>query len=885
MNAYPTEALATALPGLMPSCFASLGDALARWAEARSGEPALVAIDAPAISFARLHGALSGLSKELAAAGLGRQDRVGLLAPPGASGGMLTLAVACHCTLVPLNPASATAEILEVARVTGLDGLIVDEEVDVKELHHALPAIVMLVARRRDGLPCLGVLSGASPLGSGTAQPAGPADVAVILRSSGTTGAPKLIPVTHGNLLAMADRLGAPRWFGIGPSDRSACTLPLHYAAGIKTTLIVPLLLGASVAFPPAGRALHLREWFQQLQPTFLSCSPATLHAMVERLEARAEPFDAGALRFLMCAAAYLPEPLRAAAQRLLRRPVVEFYGLSEAGVMAANPVPPGRTKPGTVGLPWPGELRIVDASGADAATGQIGRLMVSGPTVMPGYLDEAGAIRPLPHGWLDTGDLGRLDAGGFLSISGRTKEVINRGGEKVFPYEVEKALLEHPAVADTAVFGVPHPRLGENVAAAVVAREGIAVSGEALRWFLRDRLAPYKVPSRIELVRQLPRGHTGKVLRGELCEHFVSLDTHARTPPSELLEYELLAIWQQVLRTDAIGIDDDFVDRGGDSLAAEEMLLQVEALCGAPYPASELWPLTIRHMAQVIIAGCLMKSDVLTTARAGTGPPLFFCHGDYGSRGLYAHRLAAGLPTGCAVHLLHCDAQRLERCAIEGIAAGYMDAVLEAAGSGPVLVGGYCNGGLAAWALAQQLRARGVQVLEVLLVETPSLNAGGALRWCAGAIRAVGGGPQTIGFELAQEAMRTIWRVVRKCRRVSARWRAPVVERTQVPALAPRVPLPGLERIERLWLRRMASFVPHALDVPVTCFLAERGEAFDTRPQRWEHLSPQVRSVGMPGSHHTIVIGERPALTGPMGDALARATAGVGPRRAEFRA
>ncbi|HWI80383.1 AMP-binding protein [Ramlibacter sp.] len=875
---HAPEAVAPAPPAVQPSSCASIGDALARWAEVRSGGPALVTIGAPPISYGRLRGALGSLSIQLASAGLGRQHRIGLLVPAGRSGGVLTLAVACHCTLVPLNPALTVAEVLEMARAAHLDGLIVGRGVGATALLDALPALVVLVARWQDDLPSLEVLAGQRP-SAGPVQPAMPADVAVILRSSGTTGVPKLIPVTHGNLLAMAERVGAPHWFDLGPDDRSACTLPLHYAAGIKTTLIVPLLLGASVAFPPVGRALHLHEWFGALQPTFLSCSPATLQGMVENLRARAEPFEPGALRFLMCGAGYLPEPVRIAGERLLGRPVLEFYGLSEAGVMAANPVPPGHGKPGTVGRPWPGELRIVDPAGADAAAGQVGRVLVSGPTVMPGYLDDGGAIQPLAQGWLDTGDLGRLDAGGFLTIAGRTKEIINRGGEKVFPYEVEKALLEHPAVLEAAVFGVPHPRLGENVRAAVVARPGAALTGEALRRFLRAQLAGFKVPARIELVQQLPRGSTGKVLRGELAGRFAGAGKQPRTPPAELLEYELLAIWQRLLRTEAIGIEDDFVDRGGDSLAAEEMLLEVEALCGTPYPDSELSPLTIRHMAQVIIAGCATKSEILTTARTGTGPPLFFCHGDYGSRGLYAHRLAAGLPTGSAVHLLHCGAQRLERCGIEGIAAGYVDAVMQLAGAGPVVVGGYCNGGLAAWALARQLRDRGVAVLEVLLVETPSLNARGPLRWCAAAMRALSGGtPLTTRSALAQEAMRTVWRIVRKSSRVLARWRAPRGERAGGRGAAPRVPLPALERIERLWLRRMASFVPHALDVPVTCFVAERGEPFDTRPQRWARLAPQVRAVLTPGSHHTIVIGERPALARPMGDALERAAAAASP-------
>jgi oxalate---CoA ligase len=227
---------------------------------------------------------------------------------------------------------------------------------------------------------------------------------------------------------------------------------------------------------------------------------------------------------------------VRTELEALLGIPILEFYGLSEAGIMAANPAPLAKRKPGTVGVIPPDELPIRSESGNILAVGEVGEIVVRGPSVTPGYVQDIDdPVSDFRRDWLGTGDVGFIDPEGFLTIVGRTKEIINRGGEKISPYEIEKALLDHPAVADAAAFSVPHTRLGENIAAAVVLKPQTRATSSELKTFLYDRLAHFKVPQRIFFMSDLPRGATGKISRSHLATAVAS-QVRARVPNSRNL-------------------------------------------------------------------------------------------------------------------------------------------------------------------------------------------------------------------------------------------------------------------------------------------------------------------------------------------------------------
>lgn len=875
LTCSPTEVQAAE----RPQAVQTIADSIAAQAQARGASPALIGIGAQPVTFTQLLSSISSIAQDLAQAGLRRDDLVGLLVPSGIAGGRLMVALASNITVVPVNPALTLQEMTEVAKVSGLTAIVIPSGLASASRSAMLeqPLAVFEASERPDGAPRLELLT--KPVGPPVPVRAGrDTDVALLLRSSGTTGAAKLIPVTHRNLLAMAEKLGSGLWFGLSARDRAACTLPLYYAAGIKTSLFVPLILGASVGFPPAGQASDVAAWIDVLKPTFLSVSPGSLNGILDRLKMAPHPPVWGSVRFVMCGAGYLPEEVRLAAQRLLQVPILEFYGLSEAGVMAANPVPPGKSKPGTVGLPAPGELLIVDDSHQPVANGMVGEIMVGGPSVTPGYIAEENSAGEFNAGWLLTGDLGRIDEDGYLTIVGRTKEVINRGGEKIFPYEIEKAMLQHPAVADAAAFGVPHARLGESVAAAAVLKTGSTVSEQELKEFLAARLAAFKLPRRLWLVSSLPRGNTGKVLRSALTESY-GARRRQFAQPDGLLESELFHLWSRLLGTDDIGIDDDFFEKGGDSLLATEMLLEVEQLTGKPYPQSELSTLTIRRIAHVITSGLAAARELITQVKSGSGIPLFLCHGDYVTRGLYAHKLAALLPEGQPVFLLHSYADQFGGQRMEDVAQVYLEQILRAGQASPVFVAGYCNGGLTAWHLTHLLRAQGVEVLELVLIDTASLNARTEMRTLA---RIAGAAASLIpgrpGKLLRQDGLRAAWIFRRRSLRTLARLSYRAVRRKAISVGRRGTLLHGprdaASEADKAFYRMMSRYVPPPVDVDLTCVIAEDGTQFDTDPQFWRPLVRALRVVRVPGTHTTALITGRQALAQALAEVMQRATA-----------
>lgn len=850
-----------------------MADAIAGWARRQPAQPALLDCDRT-VSWAQLQACVEAIDRDLAAVGLGETHRVGLVVPEGLAGGLLVLGLCCRCVLVPINPALTAAELAETAVQMRLDALVVPQPLADRLDLVGLAGVLTLEARvAADG-------SGATalrPVAAGPqrphATPALPARVAVLLRSSGTTGTPKLVPVTHGNLLAMAAKMGSAKWFGLGPADRAVVSLPLYYAAGLKNLLLVPALLGGSVAFPPAGRAFQLTEWLARLRPTFLATAPATLRILLER---GTGDLRDSSLRFIMCGASYLPDELRHAAETTLRVPIVEYYGLSEAGVVAANPLPPGQARPGSVGCAFDGELRIVDAQRRPLPAGEPGEILVAGPGVCPGYLLPDGSLSDdARDGTLLTGDVGVLDADGFLRILGREKEVINRGGEKVFPYEVEKALLAHGDVLEAAVYGVPHPRLGQGVAAAVVLKPGRSTAPRAIGAWLGERLAPYKMPRGVRIVPELPKGKSGKVLRAALAEQHRT-QAAAGERPDSLLQEELLALWRRMLATHEIGTGDDFFEMGGDSLLAADLLLEIERLTGASTDGWDLSSLTVNDAARAVLHtlahGPAPAGDLLSQVRSGTGAPLFFCHGDIASRGIYAHRLAELLPESNPVWLLH-SPDRNAVLGIESAASAYLDEVMRVAGTSPsasVHLAGWCNGGLVAWHLAHLLAARGVRVRSLFLIDTPSLNGQGSLRRIALALRATSAWvPGRAGDFLRDDAMRAFWALHRKgvpgfakalARRAGGRLHADPVN-SWTPD--------DLRRRGILYYRRISRYVPMPLDVPVTCFLAQEGTSTDTDPRRWHKLVPAVRQVSIPGSHYSCVVRHRATLAARLAEGL----------------
>ena len=501
----------------------TLGEAIRRNAAAApEGAPVIVSSVYESFSYGQLVAQLDHFAASLRSAGLGCESRVAIALKNAPQAALAIVAASCTAVAVPFDPNLTAVEIETRLKLLYLDTVIVlagdDSPVRDAAERHGIAVIEAAPAAER-GLGLSLVVPGeGSPAPPDDPEPEAPA---FILQTSGTTAAePNLIPYSHRNMLATAARV--KRWFNLDDDDRCLSVSPVYYCHGLTVTVFAPLLSGGSVAFPESPSRLDLREWFASLQPSWLSAGPTMHRAIFEKVQLDEDKPIRHNLRFAVSGGAPLPLEIQVGLQSALGIPVLEHYGATEAAQISTNLPPPGPAKVGTCGMPDPDTVMIMGENGARPAPGDWGEILVGGPTVIAGYLNAPELNKvAFVDGWYRTGDIGSIDEEGFLTLHGRLKEVINRGGEKISPMEIDVALLRHPDVAEAAGFAVPHPRLGEDVAAAVVLRPGAAATPDELRHFLGTQVAWFKVPRRITIMQDLPKGSTGKVQRRRLSESY----------------------------------------------------------------------------------------------------------------------------------------------------------------------------------------------------------------------------------------------------------------------------------------------------------------------------------------------------------------------------
>jgi len=484
------------------------------------GDAARAAIAAPGVaplSRGRLLQQIDATVGALRALGIKANDRVAIVLPNGPEMAVSFLAVASGATAAPLNPAYREDE---------FDFYLGDLEARLLIVQAGVESPVRAVAQRR-GVPILELTPTAGgPAGSfglsrdqrpvPAASPgfAGPDDVALVLHTSGTTSRPKQVPLTHRNLVASANHIRTT--LALTPDDRCVNIMPLFHIHGLVGALLSSLSAEASLFCTPGFNALKFFAWLDEAEATWYTAVPTMHQAILPRAERNRDVIARRKLRFIRSSSSSLPPPVMAELEATFGCPVLESYGMTEAShQMTSNLLPPKARKPGTVGVAAGPEVAILDGAGNKLAQGEEGEVCIRGPNVTLGYFanpaaNESGFIK----GWFRTGDQGRFDADGYLTITGRLKEMINRGGEKIAPREVDEALLAHPAVAQALAFAVPNPMLGEEVAAAVVLRDGQAADEKELRDFVSNRLAAFKVPKRVLLLTEIPKGATGKPQR-----------------------------------------------------------------------------------------------------------------------------------------------------------------------------------------------------------------------------------------------------------------------------------------------------------------------------------------------------------------------------------
>ena len=537
--------------------------------------------------------------------GLGREDRVAVALPGGASAATALLAIAANCACAPLDPRGRIDAFEADLADFGACALVV-------EAGAATPA---REAARRRGIAVVELESPAgAPAGifelhgvrrtTATSRSAVPSDLALLLRTSGTTARPKLVPLTHANLCASAMNVAAA--LRLVPADVGLVVMPLFHIHGIVAGLLAPVATGSCAHCTPGFAAAEFFGWLDTSQATWYSAVPTMHAAVVSRAPAAREAVARSRLRFVRSSSSPLPPATLAALEALFDAPVIEAYGMTEAAhQVASNPLPPGRRRPGSVGPPAGPDVAIVDAGGRHLARGETGEVVIRGPNVTSGYLDAPTEnAASFADGWFRTGDEGYFDDDGYLVLSGRLKEMINRGGEKVVPREIDDALAAHPAVAQALAFAVPHPTLGEDVAAAVVLKPGSPANEPELRAFLFERLADFKVPSEIRIGDAITGSASGKPSRLGIAETLQAQRVRPPVAPADATETALASMAAAILGRDKVGANDNFFALGGDSLKGMELVMQVQAMFGVDLGTAAIFRYpSVRELAAALRA------------------------------------------------------------------------------------------------------------------------------------------------------------------------------------------------------------------------------------------------------------------------------------------
>jgi len=458
--------------------------------------------------------------------GVGRGDRVAIVLANGPEMASAFLTVAQVATTAPLNPAYREEEYLFYLEDLKAKALVVAEDYEGPALGAAAKLGLGVLRLSFDPVAPAGsfTLSADVSLGEADAAAPGADDVALILHTSGTTSRPKIVPLLQSNIVVSARSI--QRSLSLTPEDRSLNIMPLFHIHGLIASLTASMAAGASVWCAPGYNALQFFGWMQEADPTWVTAVPTMHQTNLARAGRNLPIIEQARLRFLRSSSASLPAPVMEELVATFGVPVVEAYGMTEAThQMCSNPIEPGRQKPGAVGLEAGPKVRIAhESDNRLLERGETGEVVISGPNVTPGYEGnpEANAKSFFVidgERWFRTGDQGAFDEEGYLSLTGRLKEIINRGGEKISPLEVDAVLLEHAAVRQAVTFALPHPKLGEEIAAAVVLDEGAEADERSVRDYAASRLANFKVPARVLILDEIPKGATGKIQRIGLAE------------------------------------------------------------------------------------------------------------------------------------------------------------------------------------------------------------------------------------------------------------------------------------------------------------------------------------------------------------------------------
>jgi oxalate---CoA ligase len=543
-------------------------------------------------SYRQLYDQMNSVVQSLNQMRIRRNDRVAIVLPNGMALATAFLAIASGATSAPLNPSYTREEFdfylsdLDAKALVLLAGI----ECPAREVAKSRHIPVIELSACSDASNLLFQLEGESGNATQPVDYAQPDDIALVLHTSGTTSRPKMVPLTHQNLCASARHI--QHSLELSETDRCLNVMPLFHIHGLIGVVLSSIVAGASVVCSPGFDAERFFDWIQESKPSWYSAVPTMHQSVLARAAASQAVIAANQLRFIRSSSASLPPKVMVELENVFKAPVIEAYGMTEAShQMASNPLPPRIRKPGSVGLPAGPEIAIMDKDGNILVAGQSGEIVIRGPNVTLGYANNPEANqKAFTSGWFRTGDEGYFDADGYLFLTGRLKEMINRGGEKIAPREIDEVLMQHPAVEQAVTFAIHHQTLGEDLSTAVVLKSAIAATPRELREYAILHLAPHKVPSQVVILDQIPKGPTGKIQRIGLGEKLKSKLKPLYKAPSNAIEITLCNLWKDVLHVDPVGIQDNFFASGGDSLLAVQLIARIRSVFQIELPLGSIF-------------------------------------------------------------------------------------------------------------------------------------------------------------------------------------------------------------------------------------------------------------------------------------------------------
>ncbi len=824
-------------------------------------KPALMGAGGETLTYSCLLDSIRSLSEALHELGISKRDRIAAVLPGSMEVMPAFLSISNRAVFIPLSPDLSREQYLYYLQLFKADILLTAEDSGglCRQAADELAVPVIYLKRQQNVNNSVFLLSGGKYSETADADKDWPDgdDMALLQFTSGTTAEPKLVPRSHKNLY-FATRQRREEMH-LTADDKLLITTPSHRGITLIDSLAI-LAAGGTAMFTDSIDPDKILTAAKRGNPTWLLGGPAVLSALAVHAETGNKMPVISGLKYIRSAGAPLNELLAERLTAIFQRPVYEGYGSTECGNIALSMNSPRGYKPGSVGVPLGIETAVLDEMGRILPCGLTGEIAVRGPQVIESYADGVSS-ESFRDGWFKTGDRGYIDADGYLFVLGRYKEIINRGGEKVSPYEVEAVLNTHPHILQAAVFPVFAGDGQEEVGAAAVLREGTQLYLKDLRRFLNGKVTAFKMPSVLFILEEMPVSDADKIQRKILYKKIkesgiaaqpLAGDNETIIPPHSQTEKTLYEIFTRILLVKGFSITDSFFELGGDSLKTAVLFGNIEDEFGVQVPLKDIFNNgTIKNLAQIIDANRGEKdsySFIMPFQVNGSKTPVFFVHSADGEAVAYRH-ISVNFDPERPLYGINFNpdgAKWLHPITFEQIAAEYLREIRKIQPEGPYILAGLCVGGIIASEIGLQLMEMGQEAALLAVFDTILPEAETRDGFSANMIRNM----RELFNEGPIEYLNTKWYYYRR-----------LIYRKS-PDMVRRIIFRGMDKRTVIGLGR-SNYKQKEYPGKVVFFQPDdAGEGSRSSVELWEKLSRDISIIRIKGNHLSIFYAENAEYT-----------------------